>query len=309
MDNMPNSGPATKNSGAVTGFVDMTNDDYHAAPGYSSSHVKTLAAKSPAHYWAEYVNPEREPKQPTKAMLEGTWIHSAVLEPDAFAHDYVMVPEGAPKRPDERSLNAANPSLKTIQARDWWEAFEEANQGKTILGAADYEMCARIRDAVHTHPYASRLFARGMPERSLFAYDNETGELIKCRPDWLNDEASYMVDAKSCVSASSEDFGSTVFKLHYYLQPAWYERVFLSQFGEAPRAWLWLAIEKSPPYAVNVIPHNDEETIQYGRKKVSQLLDTIRRCRDENNWPDYGMTPGGLVVPGYIRQKMARGTL
>src|SRR3546814_1967815 len=67
------------------GLVEISNDDYHAGPGISKSHLDSIApelGQAPLHYWHKYVNPERERAEPTAAMVLGTAIHTAILEPD-----------------------------------------------------------------------------------------------------------------------------------------------------------------------------------------------------------------------------------
>lgn len=56
---------------------DLTNEAYHASPGYSSSNLGDLLSYSPQHmvYW------KKNPVDATPSMLEGTYLHLAVLEP------------------------------------------------------------------------------------------------------------------------------------------------------------------------------------------------------------------------------------
>ena len=56
----------------------MTNNEYHAHPALSASGLKLLN-KTPAHYYAQYLAPDRVKPEPTKAMKLGTMIHTCLL--------------------------------------------------------------------------------------------------------------------------------------------------------------------------------------------------------------------------------------
>lgn len=71
------------------GLLSMAAEEYHRnkdAVGHSSL-VRIM--RSPAHF-QEYVT---HPPEPTPAMAFGTAVHSAVLEPAAFASDYAVFDE------------------------------------------------------------------------------------------------------------------------------------------------------------------------------------------------------------------------
>ena len=71
----------------------MTNEAYHGDTTRISKSGLDLIAKSPAHYWSRYLDPNREKKEPTAAMLLGTAVHFAILEPEEFGRRYQVLPE------------------------------------------------------------------------------------------------------------------------------------------------------------------------------------------------------------------------
>src|SRR5258708_7618822 len=69
----------------------LTADQYHAAPGLSTSGLCDLAI-SPLHYWfRSSMNPHRPPDEPTAQMMLGTALHVAVLEPESFDSRYCQM--------------------------------------------------------------------------------------------------------------------------------------------------------------------------------------------------------------------------
>jgi hypothetical protein len=86
------------------GLLSMAAEEYHRnkdAVGHSSL-VRIM--RSPAHF-QEYVT---HPPEPTPAMAFGTAVHSAVLEPAAFASDYAVF--------DESQLEGSLQSLDDYKA-------------------------------------------------------------------------------------------------------------------------------------------------------------------------------------------------
>src|SRR5690606_39465824 len=63
----------------------MSNEEYHSLPDSISKSGLDLIARSPAHY--RYA----ERREPTRAMVIGTAIHAAILEPDVFATEYLLL--------------------------------------------------------------------------------------------------------------------------------------------------------------------------------------------------------------------------
>ena len=265
------------------GFVEQTNAEYHGGPGTSKSDL-ALFAQSPLHWWHAKRNPDREmDEEQTASKLLGSAIHSAVLEPDLFPSEYVSVPDDAPRRPTDRQVNAKKPSADTMDAIAWWRDFELANTGKELLTIDQHRTALAVRDAVNRHPIARTLFTGGRAEQSVHAIDPETGEHIKCRFDYLGGMA---VDLKTCEDASPEGFGRAAFNFSYYLQPPWYFDVMAAAFGEAPPWWVFVAVEKKPPYAIGIY-YATPDQIDLGRRQARQLFKRLVAAKRLDQWPSY----------------------
>lgn len=276
--------PAIPLNGLVT---DLSNEAYHTGPGISKSHLDRIAPpNSPLHYWNVYLNPEREPTEATPEMLKGTAIHTAILEPDLFPAQVVESP-------------AFNRRTKDGKAEA--EAFAQANAGKIILDPEDYQDCLAVRDAVHRHPLAGSLLRAGKVEQSFFATDPTTGELIKCRPDFLRDDG-IMVDLKSTASAAPDEFNRSVWNYRYYVQAPWYLDIPRLLYGEAPPDFVFLAVEKKPPYAIGVY-YLDADYMDRGRLHYRRDINAIAACRARNQWPDFALEIQPLSLPGWAKYK------
>ena len=278
-------------------FSDVSNADYHGGPGISKSGLD-LIAQSPLHYWARYINPDRERQEPTPAMLIGTAIHSAVLEPELFDSEYVVVPEDAPKRPSVTQLNAKKPSDDTLAAIDWWHGFNEAAAGKAVLSSADYAACTAIAGQVRSHPAARVLFTNGVAEQSAYWVDDETGVQCKCRPDWLIAGVA-IVDVKSSENASAAAFQRSVVSWRYHVQAAWYLDGIRAATGENLQAFMFAVFEKKPPYA-SAFYYADADMLEIGRREYRRNLALYADCMSRNVWPGYSSEILPISLPTWV---------
>ena len=280
------------------GFLQQTNEDYHAGPGYSKSDLD-LVARSLRHYWAAKRAPNRVPRVRTDAMLLGSAVHCAILEPDLFAAEYVRVPEDAPGRPTARQINAKKPSPETMDAIAFWRDFEAANQGKELLTAEQWATALAMRDAVHADQIARRVLTGGRAEQSVHAIDRQTGLHIKCRLDYLQDGAGLIGDLKTTSDAGPEEFGRSSAVYRYHVQCGYYRRVMREAFGEAPEFWAFVAVEKDPPYAIGVY-YVDEDVASLGARMAERDLLKLASALESDRFPAY--TPDAvakLVLPGW----------
>jgi hypothetical protein len=268
------------------GKVDLTNDEYHASPGVSKSHLDVIAEQSPLHYWHRYINPNREPEEPSDALKLGTAIHSAILEPDLFTSAYVESP-------------AYN--MRTKEGKQLFADFVADNPGKSILSPDDMVTCLAIRDRIHTNPAIVGLLSGGRSEQSFYANDPETGELVKCRFDYLHDDMGMAIDVKSTRDASKTSFGKDVANLRYDIAPAWYFDVIKALYGESPKHWVWLCFEKTPPYAAGIYFAKPED-IERARVAARADFMKIVTCRYDDYWPDYAVSVEPLDMPAWVKR-------
>jgi exodeoxyribonuclease VIII len=254
---------------------DLTNAEYHASPAISKSGLD-LIRKAPALYRWRQANPTEQ----TPAMRLGTLTHTAVLEPDSFAASVIARPEGIDRR--------------TSAGKAEWAAFEIEANGREILTGEEMAKLAAIRDAVRSHPAAAKALA-GRPtiEQSIF-WDAD-GIACRCRPDAVT-ERGVIVDLKTTRDASPEGFAKSIAQYRYHVQAAFYSDGYRAAFGEAPRGFVFIAVETEPPFLVAVYVASETMTSR-GRIDYQGDLDTFRRCRDADEWPGYSSAPLTIDLP------------
>lgn len=265
--------------------IDCSNEFYHSTAGISKSHLDVIASRSPKHYWQSYINPNREERVETPAMKMGTAIHTAILEP----HDF-----------DNRIVRGLDIDRRSNDNKARWADFERLNANKIIVKADDYDYLREIRDALHSHPVAAGLLSGGKAEQTLFAVDPDTGELIKSRKDYIHD-SGMVVDVKSTDDASPIAFAKSVANYRYDVQAAWYYFVDEVAFGAIPSDWVFVAFEKEPPFAVGVYFLTSAD-ISRARDTAMRDYRRIVDARRDNYWPDYGVVPQVIELPGWVKR-------
>lgn len=265
----------------------MTNEEYHAHPAIGASGLKLLA-RSPLHYWAAYIDPEREPMKPTGAMALGTATHCAILEPHRFDDLYTVMPEGLDRRTKEGKALYAE-----IEAT-----------GKQALKPDDWSRIHAMGAAVHGSEHARAIIEAATAfEQSLFWTDAETGTGCKIRPDILVAPCEafprgLIADLKTTSDASPAAFGRQAWSLSMHIQAALYTEgaEIANQWNRRPD-FAWIAVESDAPHAVMVYTAPDD-LIAYGDREVARLLELYARCCANDEWPAYGDAQP-LTLPGY----------
>lgn len=264
---------------------ELPNEAYHRGPGVSNSGLKLIGDKSPFHYWAQYLNPDRptDLEGPAGAFL-GTAIHAATLEPHVFAQQYIVNPY------DDRRGNR----YKDLQAD---------NPGKAILSKDEFRSVQGMHRALYSHPKARALLLDAAAfEESMYVTDPHTGMLLRIRPD-LRTNSNILVDLKKTQDSSHDAFRRSVERYGYDHQDAFYTDVFaMANYGELPRAFLFIAAEEKYPHAVNVfcLEERDREN---GRIQWRKNLDIYAHCMATGKWPSYSEQVEALELSRWHRQR------
>ncbi len=267
----------------------LENAEYHRHHAVSKSHLDQVA-RSPLHYWARYVDPNRIDPEPTPAMLLGTALHTHVLELDAWDQRYVMAPEGIDRR--------------TKQGKAEWEAFSVAATGRTVISRSDAEQVMQMARSIYRHPAAALLLEQlpGKAETTHMWTDAATGLECKCRPDWLTDDRSLIIDLKTTEDASPAGFRKSIGNWRYHVQASWYLDGIERATNTRPDQFIFICVEKKPPYAVAVYAA-DAEMIGLGAQTAARDLDVLATCKAAGSWPGYSEQIEMISLPAWMRPR------
>ena len=248
----------------------MNNEEYHSRPEISKSDLDA-AAKSGVHFLHKKEGPK---SKPTPAMRIGSAFHALILEPVVFEKEFIYKPE-------------------ILKARQ-----EEA--GKTVLNEDDKEQLQAMSKALlDCAPAKKLLSAAGKAEQSYFWEDKETGLGCKCRPDYMFDDGSTIVDLKTTTDASYRGFLRSISNFRYHVQAGWYMNGLEQATGTRPERFIFIAVEKTAPYGIGVYEADLYMTVNgYDQARID--LQKIAKWKEEERYPNYCTDIQQISLPSWM---------
>lgn len=253
------------------GIHDIPDADYFGAEGASKSFLDRMYNRSPAHAKAGF-------DSKTPAMEIGSATHCAILEPHDFDKRYVC-------GPDDRRGNKWKDAVAAAEA-----------QGMTCLTKPEFETVLRIRDAVHANSEINRLVQGNDAQVEHAAFWTESGTLCKSKVDLYRPGLKTIIDLKTTVSARADAFAKSVANYNYHFQDAMYSRGWKKAGGGDVEDFVFLAVEKDPPYAAALYRLTDEARKE-GLEMFRQSLRLYRQCVENDHWPGYPTETQTIDLP------------
>ena len=210
------------NDNALLGvFPDMPNDTYHGDAAIGSSGLKRFLV-SPLHYWAAYLDPDRESRDKKHFRIGRAW-HCAVFEPQAFGDRYATNHDVHPATtkaklladcladgdrftamrgiPDDIKLSTKEGKALAAEIEaaggtpvqqsdlDFITEWMPKLTGRDVLSgdqiAGVNKMAAIARALPVSRVVFEQLAEHSMTEASFFIVDPATGVRLKIRPDYM----------------------------------------------------------------------------------------------------------------------------
>lgn len=259
---------------------DMPAAEYHTIMALSAGGLKRIK-QSPLHFWGAQIDPDREHGEPTPAMRAGTLAHCAILEPHALAERYLIRPSGIDARTKEGKAWLASVSL-----------------GINVCTAEEMATALRQAAAIRALPEVGALLENGRPEVSAFWHDTLTGELSKCRPDWVSPagDGVILLDVKTAIDVSPAGFAKAVSNWCYHLQAAHYSDGYLMASGQPVLGFVFACVESTRPHAAAAYML-DDDALDRAREVNLRLRHLYAECRRTNTWPGYEASIQPLSLP------------
>jgi len=226
---------------------------------------------SPAHLQSSFGYNKKQ----TPALLLGSAVHCAVLEPDDFGKRYAL----------------ADYDRRTKEGKAAYvEMLEKGIEG---LSADIYTQVIGMQRSVLNHPLAKDLLQNGDAEVSCFQI--REGVHTKARADYLRKDG-IIVDLKTTANASPLEFSKSVANFNYHRQASWY----MDLFGqEMPiEDFYFICVEKEPPYAVAIYTL-DADAIGKGWEECDRLFNLYKHCLEMDDWPAYPNEVKTLSLPAW----------
>ncbi len=257
--------------------------EYRAAkPRLSQTVLKTLLAQSPAHAKYQLDNPQ----EPTQAQKLGVAAHCRILEGvDIFEQQYAISPTCDRRTKDGKAIH---------------ESFLSEHGAKLIITSDEYLQIHGMATAIESHALAGALFKGGAPEVS--AYGAIKGVQIKGRFDYFHEADGVIVDLKTTLDASPSEVQRYAVKYGLHIQQYVYSEIYQSITGKAPADFVFVMVEKNPPYGVAVVRLTDA-AVKAAAAEVSRGLEIWEECLKTNSWSAYGNGVISIDLPAWQYKK------
>jgi len=254
--------------------------EYHAdpcvEPSLSASIANCILQQSPAHARMRHPRLTVDPQTDESERFDiGTAAHALLLEKDSSR--FVWVPH------NDWRTNAAKELRDTARG-----------EGKlpilTRYQGVLQKMVEVARGAVEQSEFAG-IWMHGKPEQTIVWH--EDGVWLRCRPDFMRQDRTIILDYKTAASAAPETFIRQIGNMGYDVSADFSLRG-LAALGETHQgatgdpAYVFLAQEIEPPFACSF------HTLGTGyreiaEEKVERAIQVWRMCMQSGQWPAYSL--------------------
>ncbi|MBC1183933.1 hypothetical protein HF680_14910 [Brevundimonas sp. WCHBH090558] len=279
---------------SVPGVYALSMAEYHGdlcvGPSISSSGLRTIWSRSPAHYF------HASPYNPAGFVLQVV---------DGIE---VMVPKDQPERPHFSIGKAAHHLLylgrkgfdaefviRPSKWKDWrtdaakeWKA-EQIKAGLTIITDAELEAITGMARSLGAHPLVKSGILDGAVERSLIFKDAKTGAWLKSRPDNIPSSSGLFADLKTADSVSDDSLERSLANYGYHMQAALVGMASEAVLGRPMEEFALVWVEKAPPHCVRVTVLTGAD-LERGRMQLRRSIDQFAECVATGEWPGPGGT-------------------
>lgn len=272
-------------------YTNLSNADYHATEGLSSSNLKELV-KSAAHYQASL----KEVREETAQQRMGTMVHTMLLQPDQVTAQ-IHVGE-----------------YKTRRGKDFEAALEEG-AGKLVVSREEYNTAQEIAEAFRAqameHPYLNGQkykLMEGVKEQSYYWTCPKTGLLLKARPDNIT-PSGVIVDLKICRDVSVDGFRKAIAEYGYHISAAHYLAGVNANpvAGQSPpTAFAFICIESTAPYLMATY-FIDEASLSVARDQIERALAAYLKGQKTGVWEGYPKRLVEIGLPQWYYYKTENG--
>jgi PDDEXK-like domain of unknown function (DUF3799) len=266
----------------------------------SSSGLRKLWTRSPAHYWVNSpYNPKRVEEEDTKAMVLGRAAHKWLLGETDFNLHFCEQPAEYPS-----TRGGMKPWHRGSHYCQDWEAARKA-EGRTPLSLTDIDAIVGMAEGLGRCDIVEQGALGGHIECSAFIKDEETGVWLKVRPDAVPSESGNYVDLKTTHSIFPVDIDRTVLEKGYNQQLALIRSVIRRldlPFADATLIF----VESKPPHCVSTY-HMRDEDLDLGEMQNRKALKDFAECMRTQRWP--GPNDNHITtwrMPDWAREQIKR---
>ena len=273
---------------------EMDIETYLAYPALRSGDLNEIL-RSPAHYKSKC---EKELKV-TPAMLTGSMLHKAILEPESLEESIVECPADKRGRKNSPTLEwlyfikecyndgilTKTPEEIFAESATTWDTFFRPNIIR--LNDGDRDRIEGVKKTFSDSPVLRDIMENALTEATgILQVDPGYGDFkVKVRPDIVNKDLKLIADIKfkqDCRKFNIFDFG-------YDVQAALQIAAALENEGDnSLDQFIWITVETEPPYAYMLYGFNlFEDFHRRAQHRLTKALKAYSECLKTDSWESY----------------------
>ena len=268
---------------------DITLEDYHKLPAKSAHFLMDVALKN----CSKAVRNQAHPTKPTKAMVNGTLIHTAIELRENLTWDigdyYVQEPPDINKRTKAGKLEL--------------EEFHKSIGDKIVITEDQWDMAVGCMEAAWSDIYARPYLEAARFERSGFT--NIKGVDVKARPDLdCYKKQRTLVDIKTRQKDKSDEPSWTRdwWNSKTYIQ-AGLQLLVWEKLNMPCEHYYYLLVETEDPYDTNLVDLG-EELMEISKDRTIEALEKWKSWIGAGSPKGYGQPQKMQTKPWYRNHEL-----
>lgn len=272
----------------------QTDEQYHSDKTAIGSSSLRKALISPRAFFYDFFLNEKQPE--SEAFKIGKIVHTAILEGSKFKQRYVIEPVFTGVTQDGRPTSNPNATDVKRKRANW---LADLPKDAIVVTEEEQRMIVGMIDSIMDHPQGLDVVKNGIPEMSGYYIDHATGLRLKIRPDLVGNDFTKLIDIKTTADGTFRRFGSSAFSYRYDIQLFMYAKGIQEITGNFPEVIINLTLEKTPPYECSIYYYTPED-LAMAEQHYHKALLKIKRCIDENKWPQRQKEIQRIYTPSFF---------
>jgi len=258
---------------------------YHKVSDIARGNIEYVMSRSDLmefdkcpHRWVQGYSKTR-----TDSMSYGNLLDAYLLESGRFDDQFAIAPETYAHEKGDKPWN-----WNATVCREWRE--EQHALGKEVIKKQQYEECILASKVLYSDKMINGILSTSNFQVMITAEwkDKDTGLTIplKCLIDIVPKKGLYLIDFKTCKSASLGQWPREVYNWGYHIQAAFYMDMYEAATGEVRNGFAHILQESYAPYEVGK-RLLDEEFIELGREKYINAIKKYCECLKSGKFGGY----------------------
>jgi exodeoxyribonuclease VIII len=261
-------------------YKGLTIDEYHKSEGISSSGISLLIPPNcPKMYWHQYLSGNYV-KNESDSMIIGSAVHTLALEPHRF---------------DELFYVMSNCDRRTMAGKEKYTASLLEAGSRALLNDAQFVQAKAMAESITSHRLFKNLRGDGFVEDSIAWTEEESGALLRSRPDFYNE--TIILDIKTTRDVRRHSFSKAIYDYGYHRQGAMACDGLSNATGRKYENVV-LFLVSDDPYLTKAYVLSTE-AIEMGRFQYKEGAKLYQECLKSNNWPGYDESIEEIDLPSW----------